>query len=77
MSSRQSFMAIEALMRECSNNKYDSGEDGLFEDCRSCRFHRPYSSVQTCLFSVCPYSDQQASTRKLPQRFRLAYVSKQ
>lgn len=77
MNTRQRFIAIEALMRECGNNKFDSGEDGLFEECRSCRFHRPYSSVQTCIFSVCPYSDRQASTRKQPQRFRLAYVSKE
>lgn len=75
MYSRQSFMAIEALMREGSNSKYDSGADGIFEDCRSCRFHRPQSTSQTCVFTVCPYSTQQVSTRRKPKAVKLTYVS--
>lgn len=75
MYSRQNFMAIEALMKEGCNSKRDSGEDGLFEDCRSCRFHRPYYTGQTCVFAVCPYSTQQVSTRKKPKKVTVTILS--
>lgn len=75
MFSRQRFMAIEALMREGDGSKYDSGGDGLFEDCRSCRFHRPYASEQSCIFAVCPYSTQQISTRRKPKQVTVTVIS--
>ena len=35
--------AFESLMRGApSNDHYDSGADGPFPECRSCRCHRPY-----------------------------------
>ena len=56
MRSRGEFIAIERLMREGSNSPYDNGVNGIFEACRTCHFHRPYSSIQTCVFPTCPYS---------------------
>ena len=35
-------LAFEAAMNESPYSQYDSGEDGMFEECRSCRFHRPH-----------------------------------
>lgn len=70
--SDKSLIAIEVFMKEPANLHYDSGEDGIFAECRSCRFHRPYSKDQTCMFRICPYSAQNISTRK-PTRWILAY----
>ena len=77
MRSRGEFIAIERLMREGSNSPYDNGVNGIFEACRTCHFHRPYSSVQICVFPTCPYSICRVSTRIEKPRFRLAYTNKQ
>jgi len=53
---RRDFIAIEAMMRYEPAAHYDSGEDGIFSECRSCRFHRPYAADQTCVFRTCPCS---------------------
>ena len=34
--------AFESLMRDKPGDNYDSGADGPFPECRSCRCHRPY-----------------------------------
>lgn len=72
--SRKALIAIEAFMKEPANPHYDSGEDGIFSECRSCRFHRPYAKDHTCVFRSCPYSTQPTSTRR-PTRWILAYVN--
>lgn len=53
-------------MRENSPTakQYDSGADGILEDCRSCRFHRPNWKYETCVYEFCPYSREPISTRK-------------
>ena len=71
---RRDFIAIEAMMRYEPAAHYDSGEDGIFSECRSCRFHRPYAADQTCVFRTCLYSAQPTSTCK-PTRWILAYVN--
>ena len=47
---RRDVIAIEAMMRYEPAAHYDSGEDGIFAECRSCRFHRPYAADQTCVY---------------------------
>ena len=42
MAIRGGFLAISLLMRD--NDQYDSGEDGILPECRSCRLHRPYDA---------------------------------
>jgi len=73
MSARR-IVAFEVFMKERGTPHYDSGEDGIFPECRSCRFHRPYARDRTCVFRTCPYSAQPVSTSK-PTRWILAYVS--
>ena len=67
-------IAIEVLMRHDPIDHYDSGEDGIFPECRSCHFHRPYAKDQTCVFRTCPYSAQPTPMCK-PTRWILAYVN--
>jgi len=43
MSSR-GIIAFEFFMKERSNNHFDSGEDGIFSERRSCHFHCPYAA---------------------------------
>jgi len=62
MAIRGGFLAISLLMRD--NDQYDSGEDGILPECRSCRLHRPYDPVQTCVYAFCPYTQERVSTRK-------------
>ena len=50
------FIAIQAMMLEPHARSYDSGEDGIFPECRSCRFHRPYALRQTCVFRPVSYT---------------------
>lgn len=71
---RRDFIAMKAMMKYEPAAQFDSGEDGIFSECRSCRFHRPYAKDHTCVFRTCPYSTQQASTRR-PTRWILAYVN--
>jgi len=71
---RRDFIAMKAMMKYEPAAHYDSGEDGIFSECRSCRFHRPYAADQTCVFRTCPYSAQPTSTCK-PTRWILAYVN--
>lgn len=73
MKQRQ-LIAIELLMRHDPTDHYDSGEEGVLPECRTCYFHRPYAKVYTCVFRICPYSAQTVSTRR-PTRWMLAYVS--
>lgn len=55
--------AFEALMQDVPGfDHYDSGCDGICEECRSCRFHRPYWKYQSCVFEECPYSPYHLST---------------
>lgn len=64
-SKRKSEMAFEALMQENNplSKKYDSGCEGILPECRTCRFHRPYWTHQSCVFDECPYSQRPVSTR--------------
>ena len=49
--------AFESLMRGTpGNDHYDSGADGPFPECRSCRCHRPYRKDQYCKYAECPYT---------------------
>ena len=58
--------AYEQLMRENNPNigEYDSGADGVLPECRSCRFHRPHWTYQSCCYVSCPYSSKKVSTLK-------------
>ena len=70
-------IAFEAAMHESPYSQYDSGEDGMFEECRSCQFHRPHAIDRTCVFRRCPYSPTKESTMrpKKSPNYRLAYVN--
>lgn len=49
-------MAFDFLMKEAPNqDHYDSGQDGICSECRTCRFHRPFWKYQSCVFTECPY----------------------
>ena len=49
-------LAFKMLMQEKpNNNHFDSGVDGISEECRYCRFHRPYWTYRSCVFKECPY----------------------
>ena len=49
--------AFERLMQERpGSDHYDSGADGLYPECRSCRFHRPYRKDRQCKYAECPYT---------------------
>lgn len=62
-------LAFEAAMNESPYSQYDSDEDGMFEECRSCRFHRPHTIDRTCVFHYCPYTPNKESThRPKPQQ---------
>ena len=41
---------MRLLMEEPENDQYDSGADGILPECRSCRLHRPFDPVQTCVY---------------------------
>ena len=56
------FKAFESLMKETPNSHYDSGYDGIYPECRSCRYHRPFWTNRSCVFKECPYSAPQRST---------------
>lgn len=57
-------VAFELMMRETPYSRYDSGCEGITQECRTCRFHRPYWKYQTCVFAECPYSEFFISTRR-------------
>lgn len=49
--------AFESLMKgRPGSDHYDSGVDGLFPECRTCRYHQPYRSDRYCRYAECPYS---------------------
>ena len=58
-------MAFDFLMKEAPNqDHYDSGQDGICSECRTCRFHRPFWKYQSCVFEECPYCVHPLSTIK-------------
>ena len=58
-------MAFDFLMKEAPNqDHYDSGQDGISSECRTCRFHRPFWKYQSCVFTECPYCVHPLSTIK-------------
>ena len=67
MRPKTTFKAFESLMKETPNSHYDSGYDGIYSECRSCRFHRPFWTNRSCVFKECPYSTPQRSTLRTPQ----------
>ena len=57
--------AFDFLMKEAPNqDHYDSGQDGICSECRTCRFHRPFWKYQSCVFTECPYCVHPLSTIK-------------
>jgi len=48
--------AFESLMRDKPGDHYDSGADGPFPECRSCRCHRPQWKDRYCKYAECPYA---------------------
>ena len=48
--------AFESLMRDKPGDHYDSGADGSFPECRSCRCHRPFRKDRYCKYAECPYT---------------------
>ncbi len=61
MGSISTFKAFDTLMKETPNSHYDSGYDGIYSECRSCRFHRPFWKNRPCVFKECPYSTPRLS----------------
>ena len=58
-------MAFDFLMKEAPNqDHYDSGQDCIYSECRTCRFHRPFWKYQSCVFTECPYCVYPLSTIK-------------
>lgn len=51
MRPKTTFKAFESLMKETPNSHYDSGYDGIYSECRSCRFHNLSWFLPIC-FSV-------------------------
>jgi len=74
MAIRGGFDAMRLLMEEPENDQYDSGADGILPECRSCRLHRPFDPVQTCVYRYCPYSVDEVSTLRT-QPLRLVIVT--
>jgi len=52
--------AFESLMWDKPGDHYDSGADGPFPECRSCRCHRPYRKDRYCKYAECPYTPGRA-----------------
>ena len=49
--------AFESLMQGTpGGDHYDSGKDGPYPECRSCRWHRPYRKDRFCEYAECPYT---------------------
>ena len=49
--------AFESLMQgRPGGDHYDSGADGPYPECRSCRFHRPQRKDGYCKYAECPYT---------------------
>lgn len=48
--------AFESLMRgRPGEDHYDSGVDGQYPECRTCRYHRPRRRDRACHYARCPY----------------------
>ena len=48
--------AFEMLMQEKPGfNHYNSGKEGVCNECRTCRFHRPNWRDRSCVYPECPY----------------------
>ena len=48
--------AFESLMWDKPGDQYDSGADGPYPECRSCRCHRPFWTYRFCLYPECPFT---------------------
>ena len=49
--------AFETLMQSKPGfDHYDSGDDGLYPECRGCHFHRPSWEDRFCYYEECPYT---------------------
>ena len=49
--------AFEKLMQSKPGfDHYDSGDDGLYPECRGCHFHRPSWEDRFCYYEECPYT---------------------
>lgn len=49
--------AFEMLMQQKPGfDHYDSGEDGLYPECRGCPYHRPCWKDRFCCYEECPYT---------------------
>ncbi len=56
--------AFESLMRGTpGGDHYDSGKDGPYPECRSCRWHRPYRKDRFCKYAECPYTPGRMTAR--------------
>ena len=77
ITSKLNSIAFAAAMRESPYSQFDSGVDGIFEECRSCCFHRPYAANRTCRFRRCPYSPNKDFTTRPTKTHKwiLAYKS--
>ena len=69
-------LAFEAAMHESPYSQYDSGENGILKEYRSCRFHLPHGIDRTCMFHRNPYSPTKDSTDhpKPQKQWICAYV---
>ena len=56
--------AFESLMRGTpGGDHYDSGKDGPYPECRSCRWHRPYRKDRFCEYAERPYTPGRMTAR--------------
>lgn len=54
--------AFETMMQgKPGSDHYDSGVDGAYPECRTCRYHRPYRSDRFCYFIYCPYAPERVT----------------
>ena len=54
--------AFKSLMkRRSGSNHYDSGVDGQYPECQTCRYHQPYRSDRSCHFTECPCSSDRVT----------------
>ena len=61
--------AFERLMQEKpGHDHFDSGKAGEYEECGSCRFHRPLDSERFCAYKECPYSHGRYTDRVIVTR---------
>jgi len=62
--------AFESLMQETEADKhFDSGSDGKYPECRSCRYHIPGGFGAQCRYDRCPYRKKKGGHKSRRDRW--------